>query len=92
MSEKESKASWGLRLAAIVATLLAVVVVFAVKFGNHGNEMRAAFSAGMPIAGGLLAAFLFGLIKKLATPHLRWSAYLYVLVAIVLYLVVVEFI
>ncbi len=86
------RAGWGIRLAAVAATLLFIVVVFAVKFSAHGNETRAVMAAAMPVAAGVVAAFLVGLIKKLAASGWRWRAYLYVLVATSLYLIVVEFI
>lgn len=92
MSSDNKGASWGIRLVAVAATLLVVVVVFAVKFSAHGNEMKAVFAAGLPVAGGLVAAFLVGLVKRFSVGGGRWSAYLYVLIAVALYLVVIEFI
>ena len=91
MSQRDSQASWGIRLAAVAATLLVVVVVFAVKFSANGNEMQAVIRAAIPVAGGLAAAFLVGLVKKFAIGRIRWSVYLYTLLAIAAYLVVVEF-
>lgn len=88
MAEQKAKAGWGIRLAAVAVTLLAVVVVFAVKFSSHGNEMKAVITAGLPVAGGIVAAYLSGLVKRFAA--LRWHVYLYVLLAIAGYLIVVE--
>lgn len=90
MAGEVKKASWGIRLAAVAVTLLSVVVVFAVKFSTHGNEMRAVFSAGLPIGAGVFAAFLVGLIKRLS--GWRWIVYLYVLIAVAAFLTIVEFI
>lgn len=88
MAEQQAKASWGVRLAAVAATLLGVVVVFAVKFSAHGNEMKAVTAAALPVAGGIVAAFLIGLIKRFAGA--KWHAYVYVLLAIAAYLIIVE--
>ncbi len=84
-------ASWGLRLSAVAFTLLVVVAVFAVRFSRNGNEMQAVMSAALPVVGGLVAAFLFGLIGKFSASAYRWRIYLYALLAIALYLIVSAF-
>ncbi len=91
MSDNNTGASWGTRLAAVAVTLLSVVVVFAVKFSANGNEMKAVMSAALPIGAGVLAAFVVGLIGRFAIGRVRWKVYLYVLIAVAVYLVVVEF-
>lgn len=91
-SSTNEAASWGLRLAAVAFTLLAVVAVFAVRFSRNGNEIQAVMSAGIPVAGGFVAAFVTGLIGKFSANRYRWRMYLYALLAIALYLIVIAFI
>lgn len=90
-SSSNAAASWGLRLSAVAFTLLVVVAVFAVRFSRNGNEMQAVMSAAIPVVGGLVASFLVGLIGKFSAGVYRWRVYLYVLLAVALYLIVSAF-
>ena len=90
-SSSNTAASWGLRLSAVAFTLLVVVVVFAVRFSSNGKEMQAIMSAAIPVFGGLAASFLVGLIGKFSASVYRWRVYLYVLLAIALYLIISAF-
>ena len=53
--------------------------------------MQAVMSAAIPVVGGLVASFLVGLIGKFSAGVYRWRVYLYVLLAVALYLIVSAF-
>lgn len=79
-SSHNEPAGWGLRLAALALTLLGIVVVFAFRFADNGNQPSAIMWAGVPVVGGLLAGFLLGKIKRFGSQKRKWEIYTYVLV------------
>ena len=84
MSKKNTRnepAGWGLRLAALALTLLGIVVVFAFRFADNGNQPSAIMWAGVPVIGGLLASFLLGQLERFGSQKRKLEIYTYVLLA-----------
>ena len=79
-STRNEAAGWGLRLAALALTLLGIVVVFAFRFADNGNQPSAIMWAGVPIIGGLLVSFLLGKIGRFGSQESKWKIYTWVLV------------
>ena len=72
-STRNEAAGWGLRLAALALTLLGIVVVFAFRFADNGNQPSAIMWAGVPIIGGLLVSFLLGKIGRFGSQESKWK-------------------
>lgn len=75
-------AGWGLRLAALALTLLSIVVIYAFRFADNGDNMGAIMWAGTPIVLGMVASFVLGQIKKLGSQKRKWEIYTYVLILV----------
>lgn len=72
-------AGWGFKLLAILLTLAAIVGVFGFGFSKTGNELSSVLSAAIPVAAGLIGAYVLGSIDKIS--HKRWHIYVVILLA-----------
>jgi len=84
-SNKKEAAGLGYKLLAILITLVVIAGVFAVAFSEKGNQTTAIINAAIPVVSGWIVAMLLGSISKLR--HKRWTIYLFVLIAVAIFVV-----
>lgn len=84
MAKNTKAPGWGLKLLVVVLTLIVVAALFSSTMSATGNATRAGMHVAMAIGGGLVAAYILGMIKPLRSK--RWHVYILVTILVAAYL------